>query len=246
MKWLLLAIVIMVSFAGMTLGQDNFELKSQDLTTPQPKSLWATHYYIHSTPEATEGMPLKDVKGNIISADISLRDWCLSAIEGTVTIRSKSGQKTFNYAGVKGVPQVDCVRVLRLDSIKKPWAKALGRSRYTISAGVFGQGVRSYKLVPYRSIAVDPKFISYGSVIYIPEARGAEITMPDGRVLNHDGYFFAADTGGAIKLNHIDVFCGLESKNCFRKFIHSTEKKTFSGYIVNDQEIADYLAKLHK
>ena len=47
------------------------------------------------------------------------------------------------------------------------WGKAL----WVVSSG-YGDGVRNYKLMPYRTIAVDNTFISYGSIIYILLASG--------------------------------------------------------------------------
>ena len=75
--------------------------------------------------------------------------------------------------------------------------------------------VESYKLVPYRTIAVDPKVISIGSVVYIPAIRG--IRLPTGEI--HDGYFLAHDIGSAIKRKRIDIFVGSESgtHNTFTK-----------------------------
>ena len=36
----------------------------------------------------------------------------------------------------------------------------------------------------------------------------ARIALPSGESASHDGFFFAADRGGAIRGNHIDVFVG--------------------------------------
>jgi len=44
-------------------------------------------------------------------------------------------------------------------------------------------------LVPYRTVAVDPRFISLGSRIYIPQLKGTR--LPDGTI--HDGVFVDAD-----------------------------------------------------
>jgi 3D (Asp-Asp-Asp) domain-containing protein len=66
----------------------------------------------------------------------------------------------------------------------------------------FGVGVQGYALVPYRSLAVDPRYIPIGHVVEMPELRG--VTLPDGTT--HDGCFIAADGGGAIRGHHIDLF----------------------------------------
>ena len=47
------------------------------------------------------------------------------------------------------------------------------------------------KPTPYRTIAVDPKVIPYGSIVYIPEYKAL---------------FRAEDTGSAIKGKKIDIF----------------------------------------
>lgn len=72
-----------------------------------------------------------------------------------------------------------------------------------------------YKLIPYRSVAVDPEQIPLGSVLYIPRAEG--VPLPGGG--KHDGYFLAHDVGGAITSQRIDLFVGTEEdvRNTFTK-----------------------------
>ncbi len=76
-------------------------------------------------------------------------------------------------------------------------------------------GAEPYKLIPYRSVAVDPEQIPLGSVLYIPKARG--IQLPWGE--EHDGYFLAHDVGGAITTQRIDLFVGTEEdvRNAFTR-----------------------------
>jgi 3D (Asp-Asp-Asp) domain-containing protein len=75
-----------------------------------------------------------------------------------------------------------------------------------------GAGVQSRKLVPFRSIAVDPRYIPIGATVYVPELVG--VALPDGT--HHDGCLRADDMGGAIKQHKLDFF--VESYNNF-KFI---------------------------
>src|SRR6185437_11616948 len=65
-----------------------------------------------------------------------------------------------------------------------------------------GAGVQGRPLVPFRSIAVDPRFIPIGATAYVPELVGA--LLPDGT--RHDGCLRADDMGGAIKEHKIDFF----------------------------------------
>lgn len=66
----------------------------------------------------------------------------------------------------------------------------------------YGVGVQGYALVPFRSLAVDARFIPIGHVVELPELRG--MPLPDGT--RHDGCFVAVDGGGAIRGHHIDLF----------------------------------------
>lgn len=64
-------------------------------------------------------------------------------------------------------------------------------------------GYGGHKLTELRSIAVDPRLIPLGSVVYIPQAENVSI---DGQTLG--GVFYAHDVGSAIKGKHIDIFVG--------------------------------------
>jgi 3D (Asp-Asp-Asp) domain-containing protein len=63
------------------------------------------------------------------------------------------------------------------------------------------------KVVAMRTAAVDRKLIPKGSILFIKETVG--LKMPDGST--HDGYWYASDTGGAIKGKRIDLFTGFSS-----------------------------------
>jgi 3D (Asp-Asp-Asp) domain-containing protein len=65
-----------------------------------------------------------------------------------------------------------------------------------------GAGVQGRPLEPFRSIAVDPRFIPIGAPVYVPELVG--VLMPDGT--RHDGCLRADDMGGAIKEHKLDFF----------------------------------------
>lgn len=74
----------------------------------------------------------------------------------------------------------------------------------------WGTGVQDRPLVPYRSIAVDPAVIPYGTRLWIAELDGVAVpgVAPWGGFV-HDGCVLAADTGGGIVGMHIDWFVGL-------------------------------------
>jgi 3D (Asp-Asp-Asp) domain-containing protein len=60
------------------------------------------------------------------------------------------------------------------------------------------------KVLPMRTLAVDPRVLPRHSVVYIPETVG--LPLPDGGT--HDGIWYASDTGGAIKGRRIDLYAG--------------------------------------
>jgi 3D (Asp-Asp-Asp) domain-containing protein len=65
------------------------------------------------------------------------------------------------------------------------------------------------KVVAMRTVAVDKNLIPKHSVLFIKETVG--IKMPDGSI--HDGYWYASDTGGAIKGKRIDLYTGNGSRS---------------------------------
>jgi 3D (Asp-Asp-Asp) domain-containing protein len=240
------SLLLMLCAAASAAAQDRFSLPPPHLPLPAPKRLWATHYNVHAAAAQADGLPLLARSGHALGPRLAPRDWCLAALEGTVAVTSAAGTTTYNYAGKSGTAQVDCVKVLGLNATGKPWASALGRSRFKRSRGPYGEGTGGFDLAPYRTIAVDPGTLAFGSVVYIPSARGQAVTLPDGTSAVHDGYFFAADTGGAIRQTHIDVFCGVATSNCFPGFVHSDAKKTFDAFVVKDADTAAFLSGLHR
>ncbi|ACY15744.1 3D domain protein [Haliangium ochraceum DSM 14365] len=66
----------------------------------------------------------------------------------------------------------------------------------------YGRGAGRRPLVPFRSVAIDPRVIDIGEPLYIPEFDG--LRLPDGSL--HDGCVRADDTGGAIKHRKMDFF----------------------------------------
>jgi hypothetical protein len=65
-----------------------------------------------------------------------------------------------------------------------------------------GQGGQRRPLLPFKSVAVDPRFVPLGTTLYVPELRG--LLLPDGT--SHDGCVRADDTGGNIRRHELDFF----------------------------------------
>ena len=78
---------------------------------------------------------------------------------------------------------------------------------FRVTQSQWGTSGSGRPLQPFRTVAVDPKVIPLGSLLYVPLLEGR--TMP-GRPpwggFVHDGCVVADDTGGHIGGNRIDVF----------------------------------------
>jgi len=124
---------------------------------------------------------------------------------------------------IEGSARLRDGRVLNIDE------RVGGRMRYLIVRGApFGVGAPGYRLVPYRTVAVDPRRIKLGTVLYIPSLVG--IPLPTGEV--HDGFGFAHDTGRGIIGSRLDVFVGFESDR--------DNTLTRSGRIASQERIPVY------
>lgn len=213
-------------------------------TIEQELTLWATYYYVQLAQENIEGIPLLDSSGNVISPKISERDWCAGAVEGTIGIKNNSDEySVYNYAGVGSTVQANCRQYY--PGLSESIVRSTNKVRFKMSNGAYGEGTSGLILVPYRSIAVDRSKIAIGSLIFIPEARGKEVVLPSRKTVTHDGYFYAADVGGAIRDYHIDVFLGVSNQNPF-PFIRSNSSGTFSAYLIQDEQISNKLKAAHQ
>ena len=212
-----------------------------DLPAPRvlrnPKTLWATWYWTPSYP-STSGVPLLDVdKKPLGPKTTGLRlppeSFCRAAVEGAVRM---NGQ-VYTFAGIGSHKLTDC----------KPYWPAMTQApyvRFEKSDSPYGEGVNDYDLVPYRTIAVDEAQIPIGTVLYIPRARGCLLTLPDGKRVRHDGYFFAGDDGYGVHGSHIDVFLGI-SQGCPFPWVVSRPWGTFQAYVVTDLALIAALRRRH-
>ena len=221
-------------------------------THPAPRSLtglrmlrlWATHYHVFQAPAIPanrDGVELLGARNTPLGVRLTKRDYCLGSIEGTLAVRFPDGTcSTYNFLDAKADPELcDCT------VFGSKISRKTGKVRYRPANGPFGDGVKNFILVPFRTIAVDPQVIPYRTALFIPDAVGVRLTLPDGTEAIHDGYFFAADTGGAIKGTHIDVFQGFLSSRPFAPFIASKPTRSFTAHIVRDPAIIQSLRAAH-
>ncbi|MBI3638033.1 MAG: hypothetical protein HY216_17695 [Candidatus Rokubacteria bacterium] len=110
----------------------------------------------------------------------------------TETLRTRDGQ-VIARVGPRFRHELDAQGSARLRDgrIVNTEEHAGGQSRYLVVRNApFGIGAPGYKLMPYRTIAVDGKRIRVGTVLYVPALAGVKLS--DGEI--HDGFCFAHDT----------------------------------------------------
>ena len=82
------------------------------------------------------------------------------------------------------------------------------RARATLyhagGGGATGADSLGCRPVAMRTVATDPRVIPRRTRLFIRETVG--MRMPDGTL--HDGYWYATDTGGAVKGTKVDLFTG--------------------------------------
>lgn len=109
------------------------------------------------------------------------------------------------------------------------WKLAV-RMYHAGAKGVGGKDSLGCKVVPMRTVAIDPKIIPKGSVVYIPETVG--LPVPGGGV--HDGMWYASDTGGAIRGAMIDLFTGFGSYSMQPIMKKGLNLKTLSAHRIGE------------
>ncbi|MFB0712867.1 3D domain-containing protein [Buttiauxella noackiae] len=208
----------------------------------------ATRYYVQIVPPSTaeDSIPYRDIKGNPVSDRVSPYNWCLGAIEGSISTTFNGKPVILNYHDFKRESKyyVRCT-----DYIVNGSRGIDGATRYKITNAKYGKGVNDWFLVPYRTIATDPLYIKHGEVIYIEKARGQNITLPSGKVVKHDGYFYAGDRGArdVVKGKLIDIFCGF-APNCLSKQVTISTKndlRLMDAKVINDENIKKRLEQYH-
>lgn len=242
----LIRIFIFLSYFGLHAqnSQSDFSIKAPvDLAKETKKYLWSPHYYIHRfLSGGSIPLVLSDEKKTDLFADTC--DFCMVALEGTAFVQDSLGNITilnFDEIGEKSVVNCrSCSKFSKSELAVENFGKVLWKK----SEG-FGDGVQNYKLIPFRTIAVDKSIIPYGTVIFIPNVKGKLFILPNGLEVIHDGYFFAGDTGSAIKGNHIDIFTGIFDGNPFKEVIKSDPTKTFDAYLLINRQVINSLKSQH-
>jgi 3D (Asp-Asp-Asp) domain-containing protein len=86
----------------------------------------------------------------------------------------------------------------------QPAWRASARLYHAGGGGATGNDSLGCRPIAMRTVATDPRYIPRRTRLFIRETVG--LRMADGSV--HDGYWYASDTGGAIKGQKIDLYTG--------------------------------------
>lgn len=82
--------------------------------------------------------------------------------------------------------------------------RASARLYHAGGGGATGNDSLGCRPIPMRTVAVDPRIIPRRTRLFIRETVG--LRMADGTL--HDGFWYASDTGGAIKGAKVDLYTG--------------------------------------
>jgi len=210
----------------------------------RPLKIWGTVYFVYRARSSSrpDAVPVLDSDGRPFGVSLSHWDWCNAALEGTVQVMIPGGSRVFNFARSSSHVHVDCSEILRfLDPASRNQIERTVFVETTATAPGGLAGRPGTRLVPYRTLAVDPRFIPMGSLLYIPSLRG--LRMPDGQV--HDGYVLAEDTGIGIAGNHVDLFIGAPG-NPYPDAFNARPDKPLLAYLIGSKSIAERLAAEHR
>jgi 3D (Asp-Asp-Asp) domain-containing protein len=101
-------------------------------------------------------------------------------------------------------PIGDIIAGTNQSAIENATAWGLKATLYHGGGGMSSRDSLGCKVSPMRTVAVDRALITRGAILFIKETVG--MLLPGGGV--HDGYWYASDTGGAIRGARIDLFTG--------------------------------------
>lgn len=82
--------------------------------------------------------------------------------------------------------------------------RASARLYHAGGGGATGNDSLGCRPIPMRTVAVDPRIIPRRTRLFIRETVG--LRLADGTL--HDGFWYASDTGGAIKGAKVDLYTG--------------------------------------
>jgi hypothetical protein len=211
-------------------------------TGKSEKRVWGTVYYIQAAKaySGRGGVSLRSPGGKPLGTILSVNDFCRAAREGTVAVNG-GREGTFNHAGWTDLAQTDCSKVF--PRVARDEVARFERTVFAPVPSDAPEGLGSdsrYRLVPYRTVAVDKSVFPLGSVLFIPKLKGRK--TPVGA---HDGYVFAGDTGVGVIGPHLDFFLGRSMANPAPDVFAGGPSTRFNVELVTDPAVIQRLRRQH-
>lgn len=167
-----------------------------------------TFYYVIGEDEIAKKKPANDNedKAGAELAAVATNPDAVSLYEaGTCNTIAEVSHEFANQLAIQGTGKLHDGRVLNI------WGrcKCSNSPCFKVTENQWGTAGSNHPLQPFRTVAVDPKVVKLGSLLYVPLLEGR--TMPGrppwgGYV--HDGCVVADDTGGHIDGHRLDLFVG--------------------------------------
>ena len=126
---------------------------------------------------------------------------CLATLSLTLAATAVQAQ---NYD-----PIGDVIAAVNQSALENASVLGLKATIYHLGNGMSTRDSMGCPVSPLRTVAVDRALISRGTILFIKETVG--MPLPGGGV--HDGYWYASDTGSAIKGQRIDLFSGANERS---------------------------------
>jgi 3D (Asp-Asp-Asp) domain-containing protein len=117
----------------------------------------------------------------------------------TLTVAVASAAHAQNYD-----PLGDVIAAVNQSALENATDWSLKATIYHGGNGMSTRDAMGCAVSPLRTAAIDRALISRGAILFIKETVG--MLLPGGG--RHDGYWYASDTGSAIKGQRIDLFAG--------------------------------------
>jgi 3D (Asp-Asp-Asp) domain-containing protein len=215
-----LAPVFVLGCQGPTVTPTKVENKPGAIAQPErpapdePKSLGdftITFYYVIGEDEirAKKKKPANDnvQDGTELAALAPEQDQVSLYEAGSCSPIAQVSHEFASQLAIQGTGKLHDGRVLNI------WGRCkcgTGNSPcFKVTENQWGTAGSNHPLQPFRTVAVDPKVVKLGSLLYVPLLEGR--TMPGrppwgGYV--HDGCVVADDTGGHIDGHRLDLFVG--------------------------------------
>ena len=165
-SFLLLVFLLVTSKTWSQTAQADFNYPPpENLAGLKKLMLWSTHYFVHQF-KSGGSVPIVYRNGKPSGLFADACDFCEASLQGSAYITDSDGNiKVVKFAKTGRRTFVNCRSCEKFSDSNA--AGSWGNTLWIKSSGFTG-ALRMYKLIPFRSVAVNRKGIPYGTVLYIP------------------------------------------------------------------------------